>query len=412
MAEEANPFAQLFTTQPSSNSPGIQLAILHAGQYEDKINVSLTTTLDLTVTKYDCVSYDRSQKYSNVDITVDGHDMAIQEPLESALRALRRTDVSRLLWADLLIGRSAAERNQQALATKQIVENAASTIVWLGPSNGPHTKEAFDILQTMANRYRQACLHSGFPHILSRATATQMMGLQNHLRSRPLDELQPNNMAAWKTVEEILSTSYFKSLQAIAEIILAKHVFIISGTSKLDWEDYIYACRGSLFIMAQQMHRNISEAQKRGFELISSIEVAERRRRQGEPIELLPMIQSSRDRESSDPREFVFAMLPIVDPSGRTKNPGGKKETLPEIDYEKTTAQVFIEAARYIIHERQDLLLWWCERPPRGRKVDGLPSWVPDWTSPQPSGSVKVLPDSSNGMRVWWYANTWLQALI
>lgn len=132
------------------------------------------------------------------------------------------------------------------------------------------------------------------------------MGLQNFLLSKPLDEHQPSNTAAWKIVEDILSASYFKSLQAISEIVLAKKVLVVSGTSQLDWKDYICASRGSLFIMAQQMCRNISESQKRVFELIASIEVAERRRRQGEPIELLPMIQSSRDRESSEPREFVF----------------------------------------------------------------------------------------------------------
>lgn len=143
MAANAH-LAQLIMKQPPSHSSGAQLAILHAGQREDRIRVSLIRTLDLIATEYDCVSYDRSQEYGYVNITVDGHDMAIQTPLESALRGLRRPDVSQILWADLLTGNSAAERSLQALDMKQIVENAASTIICLGPRNDGHTKGAFD----------------------------------------------------------------------------------------------------------------------------------------------------------------------------------------------------------------------------------------------------------------------------
>ena len=94
-------------------------------------------------------------------------------------------------------------------------------------------------------------------------------------------------------------------------------------------------------------------------------------------------------------------MLPIVSPSARTEL-AGRTEPLPSIDYTKSTAEVFTEAARYIIHERQDLLLWWTARPPRGHKVKDLHSWVPDWSSPLSKLTVKVVPGAANGLRAWW----------
>lgn len=103
------------------------------------------------------------------------------------------------------------------------------------------------------------------------------------------------------------------------------------------------------------------------------------------------MITSARDMgSSSDPREFVFAMLPIATPSERIKIAGCRKEVLPVADYGKSTEQVFREAARYVIHELQDVLPWWDECPPCARPLQGLPSWVPDFSSRNEKNNVKI----------------------
>jgi hypothetical protein len=71
---------------------------------------------------------------------------------------------------------------------------------------------------------------------------------------------------------------------------------------------------------------------------------------------------------------------------------------LPAIDYSKSVQQVFIEAARYIVLERQDLLLWSTGRPPCGKRIKGLPSWVPDFST-----AVKNSMESpQQGLRMWW----------
>jgi len=228
-----------------------------------------------------------------------------------------------------------------------------------------------------------------------------MVATYGHLASKQPDDLQPSNQRVWEVVAATLSSSYFSSVQSIPEIVLAKNVIVASGDSSLTWEDYVSASRSSLFIMAQMLSLPISEAQKSTCILISSLDLADMRKKAGEAIELFPMIQSARDCATTDPREIVFSQLPIITPSKRATD-AGREVPAPVADYTKSVQDVFTDAARYIIHERQDLLLWWAESPPRRRRVHGLPSWAPDFSTGLPEGTVKVLPNERNGMRTWW----------
>ncbi|RYP10343.1 hypothetical protein DL765_008153 [Monosporascus sp. GIB2] len=104
-------------------------------------------------------------------------------------------------------------------------------------------------------------------------------------------------------------------------------------------------------------------------------------------------------RRRADPRESVFAMIPIAMLSGHVRIHGAGPQPLPGIDYAKSAQQVFVEVARYIVLERQDLLLWYGERPPCRRAHGGLPSWVPDFGADPAKGGAVGNP--SRGMRAW-----------
>jgi len=392
MAEE-NPFARLFR-KPSVTA---QLAILEAGEQHAPVQLRLINA-DLDDTAYQCISYDRSRDGPTVDVSVDGQPLSVPQPLAEALRALRMQERPRTVWADLLVGDSAEQRSRQASTMKSVVENSDSVIVWLGPGDA-HTPGAFEVLQELGNRYQQACLHSGFP-TSSRATQQQTTDLYRHLASKPLDALQPSNKALWNAVTAYLSSSYFSSAHSIPEIVLAKNVIVTSGDSSLPWLAFMSASWSAPFYMAQQLDMAVPQAQQTVFVQIQALNIADRRRRNGESLELLPMIGQARDCSTTDLREIVFSVLPIISPSQRALP--GKKEPPPVADYSKNVHEVFTDAARYIVHERQDLMLWWAEVSPRRRRVLGLPSWVPDWSTGLSKTIAKVMPTEKNGMRAWW----------
>ncbi len=252
----------------------------------------------------------------------------------------------------------------------------------------------------------------------------------------PFDDMRPFDLAHWREIYDVFGAPYWSSARRIAEIVLARSAVVARGRGgRLRWDAFVAASRALVFFHARLFQGiPLPPRAMRGFEIANEIEIADRRRRLGEPVELLPMIVTARHcsagsgggrgggdggdddgggkaenrdgeeenggrrrggrrgRGGRDPRENVFAVLPIVTPSARIHSHGAGPQPLPEVDYSKTTAQVFTEAARYCVLERQDLLLWYNERPPCARRPRrGLPSWVPDYAAMTPKDALLSL---------------------
>jgi hypothetical protein len=396
MAEE-NPFARLFNAAPAAGTIAT-LAQLAPGSSTDNVEIKLIASNPKTAT-YHCISYDRSREWEKKNVIVDGQPIPIPLPLEQALRCFRHPTEPVLLWADLLTGDRPQERSKQALVTKEVVENALAVTCFLGAGSELSTK-AYAVLQTVANWWSQAALSADFPSRLSQATHRNIEDVRASLRSRNLSDIQLSDHRLWQEIEHTLSSPYFKSTGALADVILGKQVLIRSGTASISWDNLNKASRGLLFVLPMT-GRGVSEKIAKGFELVGGIDVSVQRKKTGDTLELLPMINSaSRETVTADPREFVFAVLPVVTPSLRTTAMGRQPEHLPTTDYAKPVDQVFIEAAKYIIGDRQDLLLWWSEKPPCRKKIQSLPSWVPDWSASNPRPPIRLDPVS--GLRKWW----------
>jgi hypothetical protein len=395
MAEE-NPFARLFNAAPAETTA--TLAQLAPGSFTDKVEIKLIAFNPKTVT-YNCISYDRSREWEKKDVIVDGQPMPIPLPLEQALRCFRHASEPVLLWADLLTGDSPQERSKQALVMKEVVQNALAVTCFLGAGNELSIK-AYAVLQTMSNWWSQAALTSGFPRNFSLATHLNMQDMRTLLCSRNMSDIHISDERLWREIEYILCSPYFKYTGALTDIVLGKHVLLRSGAASISWENLNRSFRAWLFILPT-VGKAVSESVQDTFKLVASIDISVQRRGKGESLEMLPMIQSAcQGTAAADPREFVFAVLPIVTPSERTKAPGRKPEPLPTADYTKPVGRVFVEAAKYIVSERQDLLMWWGEKPPCRKIIRSLPSWAPDWSASNPRPTVILNPN--NGLRKWW----------
>ena len=392
MAE--NPFSILFN-RPSSTDP-VRLAALQPGASNDALKVSLKQCHD-NETSYECIAYDRASNAEHTSIDVDGEPYSIPRALEGALLALRLPDKERYLWADVLVGSSSEERSLQASGMKTTLENSSKTIVWLGPTNASLTM-AFDILQTLANRWNQSALHADLPSNWTQSRPEQLLTARDKLLSFPPEPLQAANTAVWKAIQDILCSPCLKSINIIPELVLSVESVVILGHNSMVWNDFVAASRAYPVILAGTKAEAPSEEFMQAFQVTNSHEIAIWRHRNDDGLELLPMIQSSRDCSSSDPREIVFSMLPITRPSKRAKTETALPENLIP-DYSKSVQDVFKEAAVYIIMERQDLLLWWSEQPPCKRTINELPSWVPDWSSAKPKTGYFLSPN--NGFRRW-----------
>ncbi|KAI0505465.1 hypothetical protein F5B22DRAFT_639916 [Xylaria bambusicola] len=398
-----NPFARLVNA-PASGVKS-RLAVLEPA---DSQNAPIKLTLidaDLEGTSYECISYERAKNAKTVYISVDNEDFEVPEALESALRTFRRKEEPRTLWADLLVGRTAEERILEGTTIRQVLANADKTLCWLGPEKSALSSRAFDVIHEMANRWHQARLHVNLSQdvSLSRATMQQLAGIKAKLREDEFPALAARSsdyLAIWDALFDAVGSAYFTCVQSIPEIVLAKEAFIVCGRSNIRWSNYVGAVRAfPLFHAKYRLHPILPHVEKASF-CVNAIEIAERRRRLGDTLELFPMIQTARDCGAEDPRDYVFSMIPLSTSSERVKKHSAGPQPLPRVDFSKTAQQVFIEAARYTVLERQDLLVWLNERVPCARRIRDLPSWVPDFSAGSPSQShVSV---TENGLRAWW----------
>lgn len=98
-------------------------------------------------------------------IDIDGCKLPITESLDSALRHLRLPDQGLVLWVDAICIDQThdEEKSAQVKQMKKIYEQAASVIVWLGPS-AQCSDKAMDTLQAMLNFARRS---PGYPGSIS-----------------------------------------------------------------------------------------------------------------------------------------------------------------------------------------------------------------------------------------------------
>lgn len=375
----------------------------HVAQLAPSVSSAEPVTVSLvpnpsTDTGYDCISYDRSQDHGTAKIVFAGTEIDVPTNLESALRTLRDPHSPRFVWADLLLGQTSEQRSELAKLGKQVLQNASSTIAWLGPGDDMAPK-AFDNIKTLAIWWHQAAVRSNFPENLTRATSQQMLASWEYLKAQNIGQLNPGNERLWAAMAAVFDSPYFNTVQTIPDVILSSKTLITCGTQSLSWDDLLAASCSLPVIMGQVLGKTPPE----GVIRLLGIQTARRRYLAGETLELLPMIHTARDAKSADPREYVFAMLPICKQSLRQKGLA-KSIPLPTIDYTKSVEAVFTDAATYIVQDRNDLLLWYSERPPNARRIKDMPSWVPDWTTPLPKDSGGRLPFSSEtepSLRTW-----------
>ncbi|KAH9231863.1 hypothetical protein K456DRAFT_1751103 [Colletotrichum gloeosporioides 23] len=89
-----------------------------------------------------------------------------------------------------------------------------------------------------------------------------------------------------------------------------------------------------------------------------------------EAVDMTNVLQPTRNLESSDPRDKLYALLGVCD-----------ADSLPPPDYSKPAREVYIDYTKTLIHQDNDLSMlltagpW---NPENGEDMD-LPSWTPDY---------------------------------
>ncbi|ETS86089.1 hypothetical protein PFICI_04114 [Pestalotiopsis fici W106-1] len=370
----------------SFNYPGNPLKLedsfrvlaLEPGQGRDPVKVRLLDCLLSDHPNYEAVSYAWGDLSLTADILVshDG-DEAHYQPVpattncQAALKGLRYSDRERLLWIDAICINqgSVKERNHQVQMMSKIYARASRVVVYLGE----HT-DGSDLVMDW---------------IVQSAEAPDYGEPGAHEPPAPPKE----------ALAALLGRPWFHRVWVLQEISFASDCIVLCGDRAVAWSTF------------QQIRRTIVDAgtfvkipyslgfsdRKESFRYATYGFIPQAR-------QLLNMLRSSRHCKATDPRDKIYAILPLLkrqhqrvlsalnrrlqDPSDESiKHVNAdviRQVLIVRPDYNATAAEVFTQIAKDLMQELgAGIVLREVITPCH---VPGLPSWVPDWSVDWPHG--------------------------
>ena len=315
---------RLILLQPaSSHDADLQCSLLH-------------TTISLCdrdiIDHYAALSYVWGDATQTGCIRVDGHNIPITVTLEAALRDLR--DRSRVLriWADALcIDQSnLVERSSQVGLMAQIYSIAHHTVIYLGP------------------------LTKNYASILQAAPSNTTGILSNEVSVPDLRTL---------AVDGLLKLPWFSRVWIFQELVLSRDPWIQCGSVRARWTDI---CN----MLVSPGAGNQSDVKE--LRVLRDMNYARGVTKQ----RMIVHLRARRGLGATDPRDFIFAHMFLASDTNTLIR-------YVQVDYTKTSAEVFEAAARFTLEEcgvEGPVRFFQDCTSVRTSKIEGLASWAPDWS--------------------------------
>jgi hypothetical protein len=363
-----------FKYEPLTHPDSIRLLVLQPGPPGRKIHGSLIHT---TVSEcqydihfpYTALSYVWGNPNETAEITIDGQPFVVTANLASALDSLRDERIAIRVWADAacIDQKNIPERNQQVGLMREVYSFAQQTIVYLGEADN-ESREVFDVMRR----------HKLAP-----------------------DELTVSDLFRESAIAQILSRPWFTRVWIYQELVLSKEVWVQLGRDRMLWDDFCVALLSpddrETYIWKASRHVYASLrmlAKMRGARSsfwMSQLTRAER------PASLLSLLESRRGLQVVDPRDMVYGHLAVAGlhrGSNVNDNEGHGLALL--VDYNKSVAEVYIDATSYIVETGDgNCILPQVEMLHGNPRMEGLPSWVPDWTQGIDGNMASIPPITS-----------------
>jgi hypothetical protein len=307
-------------------------------------------------------------------VYIDGSLMSVTPNLGAALRRLRSVSDPVILWVDAICINQAniQERNAQVRKMMNIYASAVEVCVWLGES------------------YHNSSIAFEFASKVAKFSGQDL--------SKEI--LVPGNLKALKALVSLFKRSYWSRVWIVQEIARAKSITVYCGSASLPFSD-LRSLRKKMFdndlalSVALNSYADAETLQLGGPSNLWSYDMVAKQagvrfvsgpkdlaRHPGganDPshITLLPwpplldLLVMHRSRQSTDPRDKVYALIGFS---------GSQWDSKLAIDYGLTTEQVYAELAQYVIESTESLeIICYSGLSAVSSPTARLPSWAPDW---------------------------------
>jgi len=312
--------------------------------------------LDKQSDQYEALSYVWGDMKAPVPIKVDGTMLRIGRSLRRALLALRLPDAPRIIWVDAMCinQEDIDERASQVAIMREIYRNASQTVIWFGDST-KETKTAFAYMQRL---FDEAQDWEKYPdkRLPPRTGPT-------------FKEISPSTALEAVFAQNI----WWNRIWTTQEILLAKRATIFSGRHHIPWDAFLKAIDHGAALGFWGFPL-LGVPWKSSFAMVD--DTLALKNTQGFPTpadEMLFFLFRARNREATDPRDKIFALLGLI--SGDVCALG------IQADYRATAEDIFRHATGRLLENSKNLDALGLCYPYKTRTVYELPSWVPDWGS-------------------------------
>ena len=298
--------------------------------------------------------------------------VTIHGNLHALLQELRRKKYRRFIWIDAICinQEDALEKNLQIPLMKYIYQEARHVYVWLGDATELEM-EALPKMESFAKILREAFGDNRKPEIGLPSTF-EALGLP--LPSDPI----------WRSFGSVMNRAWFRRLWTLQEAVLpgtfgfsSRSIEVMCGRASIDWK--ILSEFSDSMRLAALDHWSIAGQGVRifgtltGYDAIRMMSLChEFFKKFAWGVPPWTLIIAGRGKEATNPIDMVFGMYGLLPPG--TQNQMTVDVSLP-------IQEVYVTFAKHYIRNEVDECL--LNHLSSMEKMEGLPSWCPNFGSPE-----------------------------
>ncbi|KAI0404737.1 HET-domain-containing protein [Xylaria palmicola] len=326
---------------------------------------------------YEALSYVWGSPTGTVPVYCDGKVFLVTPNCHDALRHLRLRFRPRMLWLDAICidqrktDRSTRERNNQVQMMWEIYGGAQRVLVWLGPGDD-FTPWAFRMLRIIDRLWNR-------PH------ETRLV---DAMSKKLVDKLYYSNGRMWRknrvAMGALFQNSWFSRAWTVQEVAFAREAVVLCGKTELPADLLAQAGRGIIWLipdlrtfwLVALRNNTYVELLGRKAKRLANPELPSDLRRKYETgdsgifrreDELWARMIGHLD--STVPQDRIYGVYSLLKASGLD---------LPDVDYNKSVAEIYGETAKaFIKREPRSLHILYVSIRPSG--ADEFPTWTPNW---------------------------------
>ncbi|KAH7232444.1 heterokaryon incompatibility protein-domain-containing protein [Fusarium solani] len=331
-------------------------------------------------------------------ITVNGFRFAVYPNVLAILKDMRSSILPRYLWIDSICidQDNLREKENQVAIMRQIYEGSVYVIIHLAGSD-----HYISFLEEMFSSLRSSL--TGTPYRDVGRVGNLIANLRDarvlqdfSVRDSPGELLSIGTSDDWDILESLLEDSWFARAWIVQEVTVARRVRLRRSGHEIHWGDFVRACavlsrsgvRGYIHyrhITDGKPFDMVGEAKLAGVENTLILDNLRQWYASGRLLPLLDTMILCLRFKSTWEVDKIYALLGIIDAEDR--------ERLGlEPDYARDKTALFKALTCRLLEtaspEDQFRLLRFAGIGQR-RNMDGLPSWVPDWTAGLPACSLE-----------------------